>query len=137
MNLKFRKIDYYYAGVKDEKGEGFQFLSKLASHKVDLLALTAVPFGPEKAQFTIFPSNVQTLMEAAKREGISLDGPHSAILVQGEDHIGAFAEVLSKIASAGVSVFSAQGMTDGQKGFGYIVYVRPSDIEKTISALKK
>ena len=78
----FRKIEYYYTSIKDESGEGFRFLKQLASRSVDLMALTAVPFGPDKAQFTLFPTNAASLVEAAKLEKIALDGPHSAILVQ-------------------------------------------------------
>jgi predicted amino acid-binding ACT domain protein len=137
MTLKFHKTEYFYAGVKDETGEGFRFLSRLATHKVDLLALTAVPFGPDRAQFTLFPMSSESLVDAAKREGIILDGPHAAILVHGEDQVGAFAGVLSKVAAAGVNVFSAQGMTDGRGGFGYVLYVKPSDVDKALEALRK
>jgi len=131
----FRRIEYFYATIKDESGEGFRFLSRLASRKGDLIALTAVPFGPDKAQMTLFPSEVASLLEAAKVEGISLDGPHSAIFVQGQDRVGAFAEVLSKLAAVEVNVFSVQGMTDGRGGFGYLLYLKPSDIDRALKAL--
>lgn len=131
----FRKIEYYYTSIKDESGEGFRFLKQLASRNVDLMALTAVPFGPDKAQFTLFPANAASLVEAAKLEKIALDGPHSAILVQGADHVGAFADVLAKLAAIQINVFSVQGMTDGRGGFGYIVYLRPSDIDQALKAL--
>lgn len=130
-----RKIDYFYTSIKDASGEGFRFLSQLAARKVDLMALTAVPFGPDKAQLTLFPTKAESLLEAAKLEKIALDGPHAAILVQGEDHVGAFAGVLSKLATANVNVFSVQGMTDGRGGFGYIIYVRPSDIDLALKSL--
>jgi ACT domain-containing protein len=130
-----RKLDYFYASIKDESGEGFRFLDQLASRQVDLLALTAVPFGPGRAQITLFPTNAASLLSAAKHEKIALDGPHSAILVQGEDQVGAFASVLAKLAATHVNVFSVQGMTDGRGGFGYIVYVRPSDIDRALKAL--
>jgi len=133
----FRKIDYFYTSIKDESGEGFRFLAQLASKNVDLMAVTAVPFGPDKAQLTLFPKNPENLVEAAKLEKITLDGPHSAILVQGEDHVGAFAGVLSKVAKANVNVFSVQGMTDGRGGFGYIIYLRPSDIDQALRALNE
>jgi len=132
----FRKIDYFYTSIDDESGEGFRFLSRLASHNVDLMAITAVPMGPEKVQFTLFPTDPKTLIKAARIEGINLDGPHSGILVQDKDQVGAFANVLSKLATANVSVFAARGMTDNHGGFGYIVYLRPSDIERALRALK-
>jgi len=130
-----RKINYFYTSVRDESGEGFRFLSRLAARNVDLMALTAVPTGPDKAQLTLFPTNTESLIEAARQEKITLDGPYSAILVQGADHIGAFADVLSKLAAININVFSAHGMTDGRGGFGYIVYLRPSDIDRALKAL--
>lgn len=131
----FRKIEYYYTSIKDQSGEGFRFLKQLASRNVDLMALTAVPFGPDKAQLTLFPTNASSLVEAAKLENITLDGPHAAILVQGEDHVGAFAGVLAKLAASDINVFSVQGMTDGRGGFGYLVYLRPSDIDQALKSL--
>lgn len=131
----FRKIDYFYASIRDESGEGFRFLSRFAAHKVDLQAITAIPSGPDKAQFTLFPTDADSLVKAAKAEKIDLDGPHSAILVQGEDRVGAFADVLSKLAAATVNVFSAQAMTDGHGGFTYIIYLRPSDMDRALKAL--
>jgi len=84
---------------------------------------------------TLFPSDVASLLEAAKVEGITLDGPHAAIFVQGEDRIGAFAGVLSKLAAIEVNVFSVHGMTDGRGGFGYLIYLKPSDIDRALKAL--
>lgn len=133
----FRKIEYYYTSIKDESGEGFRFLKQLAERNVDLMALTAVPFGPDKAQLTLFPKDASSLVEAAKLEKIELDGPHAAIIVQGEDHVGAFAGVLAKLAATNINVFSVQGMTDGRGGFGYIVFLRPSDIDQALSALNE
>jgi hypothetical protein len=130
-----RKINYFYTSVKDETGEGYRFLSRLAARGVDLMALTAIPFGPDKAQFTLFPTNPESLIEAAKLEKINLDGPHSAILVQGADRIGAFADVLAKLAAVNINVFSVQAMTDGRGGFGYIIYLKPSDIDRAMEAL--
>ena len=49
--------------------------------------------------------------------------------------MGAFADVLAKLAASKINVFSVQGMTDGRGGFGYIVYLRPSDIDRALKAL--
>ncbi|HNS95370.1 MAG TPA: hypothetical protein PKL73_00355 [Polyangiaceae bacterium] len=134
MNM-YRKLDYFYASIKDESGAGFRFLDRLATKQVDLTALTAVPFGPDRAQITIFPTDAASLVAAAKEENIALDGPHTAILVEGDDQVGAFAKVMAKLAAVNINVFSLQGMTDGRGGFRYIVFVRPSDIESALQSL--
>lgn len=131
----YRKIEYFYTSIKDEAGEGFRFLSRLAARKVDLMAVTAVPFGPCKTQLTLFPTDATQLLAAAKREKLTIDGPHPAILVQGDDQVGAFADVLAKLAGAKINVFSAHGMTDRRGGFSYIIYLKPSDVGQALESL--
>lgn len=130
-----RKVSYFYTSIKDESGAGFQFLSRLAARNVDLIAVTAVPFGPDRAQLTLFPAQAERLLEAARLEGMELDGPHAAIQVHGHDQVGAFAGVLEKLAAASINVFSVQGITDGRGGFGYLVYLRPSDVDRAFGVL--
>ncbi len=130
-----RKIDYFYTSIKDESGEGYRFLAQLAAKKVDLTAFTAVPFGPDRAQLTLFPTDTASLSAAAKQEKIDLDGPHSAILVQGQDQIGVLAGILSKLAAVSINVFSVHCLTDGRGGFGTIIYLRPSDIDQALKTL--
>lgn len=134
-HIVVRKVEYFYTSTRDESADGTRFLSRLAARNVDLMALTAVPFGPDKAQFTMFPTIPASLIEAARAEKIALDGPYFAILVQGNDHVGAFAGVLSRLAAANVDVYSVQGMTDGRGGFSYIIYLKASDIDRALKSL--
>jgi hypothetical protein len=64
-----------------------------------------------------------------------LDGPHKAFLVQGDDELGALAEIHRKIFEADVNVYSASGVTDGQGSFRYIVYIKSNDFDKASAAL--
>ena len=130
-----RRIEYFYTSAREGSAEGVRLLSRLAARNVDWMALTAVPFGPDKVQFTMFPTIPESLIDAARAEKMALDGPHPAILVQGVDQVGAFASVLSKLANASVDVYSIQGMTDGRGGFSYIVYLKPSDIDRALKSL--
>jgi hypothetical protein len=67
---------------------------------------------------------------------LTLDGPHKAFFVQGDDELGALAKIHRKIYEADVNVYSASGVTDGQGSFGYIVYVRSQDFEIAANALE-
>ena len=60
-------------------------LSALAERGVGLLAFTAVPSGPELAQFALFPDDPNKLAAEARAAGLALDGPYHALLVQGDD----------------------------------------------------
>jgi predicted amino acid-binding ACT domain protein len=135
MALKIRRIDYFYTTVRDQPGEGYHLFSQLADLGVDLLAVTAVPIGPEHTQLTMFPEDRQMMVAAAKNAGLTLDGPHSALLVQGDDRLGALASVHAKLYEENVNVYASSGVSAGGGRYGYILYVRPEEYEKAARAL--
>ena len=136
MAFNIRRVDYFYASVKDQPGEGYKVLSRLADLGINLLAITAVPFGPMNTQLTIFPEDTGKLRSEAQKSGLKLDGPQPAFLVQGDDQLGALAEVHMKLYEADVNVYASSGVADGKGSYGYIIYVRPDDFERAAVALK-
>ena len=84
---------------------------------------------------TLFPDDSPQLKHEAGKIGMHLDGPHKAFLVQGDDELGALAEIHRKIYEADVNVYSASGVTGGQGSFGYIVYIKSDDFDKAAVAL--
>jgi hypothetical protein len=130
-----RTVEYYYANVRDELGAAYRLLSELAKLGVNLLAFTAVPSGPALAQFTLVPADGGKLVAQARAANLPLDGPHDALLVQGDDEMGALAGVHERLVSAGVDIYASSGVTDGRGAFGYIVYVREDQFEKAVDAL--
>jgi hypothetical protein len=92
--------------------------------------------GPDRAQLTLYPENADRLAHAAEKNGLVLDGPHPAIMVQGDDRLGALADLHSRLYEAGINVYASTGMSDGKGCFGYIVYIQPSDIDAAIAALE-
>ena len=136
MAFRIRPVDYFYATVKDQPGEAYKFLALLASLGINLLAITAVPFGPMNTQLTIFPEDAGKLRSEAQKAGLKLDGPQPAFLVQGDDKLGALAEVHMKLFEANVNVYASSGVSDGKGSYGYLIYVRPDDYEKAVAALQ-
>jgi hypothetical protein len=136
MALKIRKADYFYTTVEDQPGEAYKFLNLLAEIGVNLLAFTAIPVGPTRTQFSIFPEETKKLQDAAIKSGLHIDGPHPALLVQGDDELGALADVHKKLSMANVNVYAASGVIDGAGSFGYLIYVRPEQFDKAFSALE-
>ena len=136
MAYKIRRADYYYATVDDHPGEAYELLSQLASQGVNLIAITALPTGPMRTQLTLFPQDAAQMRNSAQKAGVTLDGPHRALLVQGDDEIGVLARMHSKLHHAGVDVYASTGVTDGRGGYGYIIYVRSEDFEKAAQALE-
>ena len=135
MAFQIRRVDYFYTTVKDQPGEAYKILSLLASMGINLLAITAVPFGPNNTQLTLFPEDSGQLRNHAEKSGLKLEGPQSAILVQGDDKLGALAEVHMKLYEADVNVYAASGVSDGKGSYGYIIYVRPDEYNNAVTAL--
>jgi hypothetical protein len=130
-----RGVEYYNANVRDELGAAYRFLSQLAELGVDLLAFTAVPSGPALAQFTLVPTDTGKLVAQASAAGLLLDGPYHAFLVQGDDELGALADVHEQLIKAGVDIFASSGVSDGRGAFGYLVYVREDQFDSAAAAL--
>lgn len=130
-----RRIEYFYATVEDKPGEGRRLLEHLSEKGVNLLAFTAFPVGGGQSQLDFFPENAGLLQKAATDAGMSLVGPKRAFLIQGEDRIGALHEHHLRLSNAGINVYAANGVIDGSGRFGYILWVKPEDYEKTAQAL--
>jgi hypothetical protein len=133
--VHIRRADYYYLNVKDQPGEAYKLLALFAERGLDLLAFTAIPMGGQRTQLTIFPEDQERLAAEARNSGLALDGPHPALLVQGDDELGALADVHRRLYEANVNVYAASGVADGKRGFGYVIYVQPDDFPRAALAL--
>lgn len=135
MAHTIRRVEYYYANVRDELGAAYQVLAQLAGRGVGLLAFTAVPSGPNLAQFALFPADPGQLRAEAQAAQLPLEGPYHALLVQGDDELGALARVHERLFRAGVDVYASSGVTDGRGSFGYVVYLREDQFERAAATL--
>lgn len=135
MGPKIRRVQYFYAMVKDEPGEAYRMLTQLASADVNLLAFKAIPMGPGLTQLVLFPETSERLAFAAEQTGVVLSGPQCAFLIQGDDRLGALVELHAKLSEAKINVYASDGVTDGRGGYGYVLYVRPDDYESAAGLL--
>jgi len=111
-------------------------LAQLAERGVSLLAFTAVPSGPTLAQFALSPDHPNRLTAEARAIGLPLDGPYHALLVQGDDELGALATVHARLVDAKIDIYASTGVTDGRGAFGYLVYVREDQFPRAVAALE-
>jgi hypothetical protein len=136
MAYTIRRAEYFYTTVNDEPGDRYQLLTHLAGLGINLLAFTGMPLGPTRTQLTLFPEDPALMIEAARKAGLALDGPHTALLVQGDDELGAFARIHARLHEAQVNVYASSGVVGESRGtFGYILYVRPEDYARAVQAL--
>lgn len=135
MSFRISRVEYFYATVEDVPGESYKVLQSLASLGVNMHAFTTLPVGLERTQLQLFPTDTHRLKDAAKKAGMQLDGPHRAILVQGDDELGALTSVHERLYRANVNLYASTGVSDGKGMYGYIIYIRPEEYERAAQAL--
>ena len=136
MALSVGTVEYFNTRVQDKPGKAYEMLARLASEGINLRAFSAVPYGSNFVEFTIFPDNSEDFLRAADLLGWTTTGPQHACLIQGDDHLGALAEIHKKLMDAGVSIYASSGVTDGHGHFGYVIYFKEGDQVAAAQALK-
>ena len=130
-----RGIDYYYVTVPDAPGEGQRILLSLKDGGVNLLAFLGFPLGGGQSQIDLVPEDPESLRDAAERAGITLNGPKRAFLIQGDDRVGAVADITAKLAEANINLTAAAAASAGSGRYGMIVWVPDADYERAAEAL--
>ena len=135
MPLSVRNVEYFYVRIHDAPEKAYELLAQLASEEVNLLAFSAVPFGPNHVELTIFPDQTETFVELAGKLGYEMTGPLHALLVQGDDQLGTLAEIQRMLLDAGVRIYASSGVTDGNGRYGYVVYFKEEDHHRAAQVL--
>jgi hypothetical protein len=136
MAYTVHKIYYFYTTVEDKPGEAYKLLTALADSGINLLAFNAVPIGPVHTQLSLFPEDDNQMINQARKTGLKLEGPYPALMIQGDDELGALVEVHAKLYQANINIYASTGVTDSKGNYGYLVYVRPEDHDRAAKALK-
>ena len=136
MALDIKRVEYFNITVGDHAGEASKLLSLFAAAGVSLLAFKAVPLEPRRTRFTLFPDDGSKMTAGAKKAGLEVDGPHSALLIQGDDESGALADIYEKLAQAKISVNESSGIAAIKGGYGVILYLKQEDCGKAMTVLK-
>lgn len=135
MPRRISKVEYFHTTVRDRPGEAYRFLEHLSLAGVNLLAFNAVPAGLDQTQLVLFPARTDLLASVAAERGLDLLGPHHALMIQGDDELGALTDIHRLLSDAGVNVSASSGLADGRGGYGYVIYVRDGDMAAASRAL--
>jgi len=135
MPVTVHRVRYYYATLEEVPGQTYAVLAQLAACGVDLLAFTAAPVGPRHVQWSLFPADTKEFEAVAHDIGLPISTVQDALLVQGDDHLGALAGLHEKLCDAHVDVYATTGVTAGSERFGYIIYVNPDEVGRAADAL--
>jgi hypothetical protein len=133
MPDRIRVVDYFYVTVRDKPGEGARVLNVLKEAGVNLLAFSGFPEG-RRTQLDFFPADSAAFKQAAKKAKWEVVGPKRGFLLQGDDRVGAVAELLERLGTAKINVTAIDAVSvDGH--YGAIFWVAPKDVKKTAALL--
>ncbi len=128
-----RQVDYFYVQVPHRAGEAAKALRALKDAGVNLLAFSGFPKG-RRAQMDFIPADAAAFKSVAKANKWELVGPKRGFLIQGDDRVGAIADLVDKLANAKINVTAIDAVcTDGR--YGALCWVAPRDAKKAAQIL--
>ena len=133
MAETIRQIDYFYVQVPHSVGEAAKALRALKDAGVNLLAFSGFPEG-RRGQLDFIPADAAAFKSVAKANKWKLVGPKQGFLIQGDDRVGAIADVAGALADAKINVIAIDAVsTDGR--YGALCWVAPRDVKKAARIL--
>jgi hypothetical protein len=129
-----RTADYFYVMVPDKPGEGARVLDELKRAGVNLAAYSGFPSG-RGAQLDLVPTDPAAFRTLARQKKWKVKGPKRAFLIEGDDRIGACADVLGRLAGARINVTAMDAVAAGAGRYAAILWVKPRDVKKAATVL--
>jgi hypothetical protein len=129
-----RLVEYFYCMAPNRAGEGARALNTLKNAGVNLLAFSGFPQG-KRAQLDFVPADPAAFKQAAKKAKWNIVGPKRGFLVQGDDRVGAVAELLERLGAAKINVSAIDALCVAGGRYGAIFWVAPKDVKKAAALL--
>jgi hypothetical protein len=128
-------LHYYSVVIPNKTGEGEKLLAALKDAGVNMISFWGYPIKGKKAVLDIAPADGTVFKKTIKKCGLEASPKKVAFFIDGEDHVGAVAEILGKLAGAGINVHAVQAMCAGAGRFGALVQVAEADEKKAKKVL--
>jgi hypothetical protein len=128
-------VELYSVVVSNKPGKGAKLLEALKEAGINLVAIWGYPVGKNKARIDMVAEDAALLKKAAKQLKIELGKKQTAFHITGEDHPGAVAEVLAKLAEKEINVYAMQALCAGNGRFGTLIQVDQDAVKKAAKAL--
>jgi len=129
-----RKAEYYYVTIPDKPGEGERLFGALRDAGVNLLAVHAFP-SARRSQIDLVPSDAATFLAAAKVAKLKVSKPKTVFLIEGDDRVGAMAQILARLGARGINVTATSATRTGMGRYGALLWVKPRDVKKAAEIL--
>ena len=129
------KLELYSVVIPNKPGEGEKLLSSFTKAGVNFVGIWGYPLGKKRSRIDLVPEDPSLLKKVAKGLKIDLGAKQIVFHVTGEDHPGAVAEVLAKLAAKGINVHAVQALCAGSGRYGAMVQVESESVKKAARAL--
>lgn len=130
------KLEFYSTVVPNKPGKGAQLLSAFKEAGVNFVGIWGYPAGKSRSRIDLVPEDAALFKKAAKQLKIQLGKRQTAFHITGEDHPGAIAEALAKLAAKEINVYAVQALCAGNGRFGAMIQVDQDAVRKATKALE-
>lgn len=131
---RVRLADYFYVKTADKPGEGARVLDHLKDTGVNLIAFHAFPTGG-RAQIVFIPSDVAAFKAAARQAKWKVVGPKKALVIEGEDRVGALMDYFMTLGQAKINVTACDAVSAGAGRFGAVIWVKARAVNRAARLL--
>jgi hypothetical protein len=131
-----QKVNYCYAMVSKQAGQGAKVLAALAKAGINQDAFSGFPRKKGRAQLDLVTTRMPALRRVAAKNGWKLSPAKKAFLITGVNKAGAVHHHVQKLADAGVSITAADAVCAGMGRYGMILWVKPRDYARAAKALR-
>jgi hypothetical protein len=136
MADEITRVEFYMGAVPHKTGEGARVLAAFKEAGINLMGFLGYRKSARNAEVVFYVAEkTPGVARVAKKAGVELGPKQKGFLLYGEDRIGAVADVMGKLAGAGINVQSLHAVCAGAGRYGAVITVDPADARKAAKVL--
>ena len=139
METIVERVDVWAAGIKDAPGALAKILSGLraAGADLDFIIARRAPDKPGTGVVFVTPLRGDREIAAAATLGFNVTSSIKSVRIEGENRPGVAAELMGKLAAAGINLHGFSGAVIGPKFILYIGLDTAEDAAKAVAILER
>ena len=134
-DLDMDKLDLYSVTVSNKPGKGARLLAAFKEAGVNFIGIWGYPVGKSKSRIDLVAQDPALLKKVARQLEVDLGEKQTVFHITGQDHPGAVAEILAKLADKDINVYAAQALCAGDGRFGALIQVDQDAVKKAAKIL--